>query len=231
MLLFLKLLKQLLSRDKSAVIRLCNAPDFRLVLSLHLERDEFLIPIRRGVLPLHAALSRQDAASTAAGICSELLDLGASPLAAAVAADGVQLMSENAIDVAMRLRLWNAVALFISSGKAGSLINSNSSITSKEEKEASADKPSAAAARAKVAAAAAMIIENAGAGRGSIVADLLLRADGAVLSHQISASAIPITPIHCILTMGADLNDNIANLSSNLLAAISKLTRAPDLLK
>jgi hypothetical protein len=188
-----------------------------------------VIPTRRGVLPLHAALSRPDAASTAAGICSELLGLGATPLAAAAAADGVQHASENAIDFAMRLRLWEAVALFISSGKAGSLIISNSSITGDEEREAAAQKPSAVAAQAKVAAAAAAIVENASAGRSSIVAELLLRANADVLSHQISASSIPITPIYCIMTMGADLHDNIANLSSNLLSAISKLTRTPDL--
>jgi hypothetical protein len=181
---------------------------------------------RRGVLPLHAALSRPDAASTAADICSELLGLGATPLAAAAAAaaDGEQHMSENAIDVAMRLRLWDAVALFISSGKAGSLIISNNSITGHEEKEAAA-----VTAQAKVAAAAAAIVENASAGRSSIVAELLLRANADVLSHQISTSSIPITPIHCIMTMGADLHDNIANLSSNFLSAISKLTRTPHL--
>ena len=37
--LFLKLLKQLWSRDKSTVIRLCNAPNFRLVHSPHFEHD------------------------------------------------------------------------------------------------------------------------------------------------------------------------------------------------
>ena len=37
--LFLKLLKQLWSRDKSTVIRLCNAPNFRLVNSPHFEHD------------------------------------------------------------------------------------------------------------------------------------------------------------------------------------------------
>ena len=187
------------------------------------------MPTCRGVLPLHATLSRQDAASTAADICSELLGLGATPLAAAAAADGVQHMSENAIDVAMRLRLWDAVALFITSGKAGSLIINNSSITGDEEKEAAAQKPSAAAAQAKVAAAAAAIVENASAGRSSIVAELLLRANADVLSHQISASSMPITPIHCIMTMGADLHDNIANMSSHLLSAISKLTRTSHL--
>jgi hypothetical protein len=214
--LFLKLLKQLYSRDRNTVTRMCNLPDFR------------------GILPLHAALNRQDAPSTAVDLCRELLSIGASPLAAAastsavmngsIAANGASQPGETAIDLATRLRLWDAAALFISSGKAGAVVSSADNDGGDVGSAATAT--STAAAKAKVAAAATELIDAASAGRVSVVAELLLMANGAILAHQTTAPGVaPITPIHAILTMSHALRDNISNITSLLSSAILKLSR------
>jgi hypothetical protein len=227
--------------------------------------------MRRGVLPLHAALFRPDAAATAVPLCSQLLALGATPLAAAVAASATAAAdddsdaehpAETVIDLAMRLRLWDVAALFIMSGKAGTVISSalvDGGAGGSATLAAAAATPSAAAALARVAAAAAALIDAASAGRASVVADMLLQADGDVLAHQISPPSTsassssttelsssssslssssaaeaalptlppspPVTPLHSIFTMTLDLQDNVANISSNLTSAMRKLSR------
>jgi hypothetical protein len=151
---------------------------------------------------LHATLNRSDAAETAVSICSELLNIGASPLAASASAaaaaaaaaadtsvsvsDGVHVVGETAIDVAVRLRLWDAAALFIMSGKAGAIINNAREDDEAGQPAPTAASPSSASILAKVAAAAADLIDAACAGRTSIVVDLLRQADGDVLVSIIS---------------------------------------------
>jgi hypothetical protein len=146
-------------------------------------------------------------------------------------------VAETAIDVAARLRLWDAVALFIMSGKAGTVISSTGHADGESHSAAVATAPKLV----KVAAAAAALVDAAGAGRTSVVANLLLEADGTVLAHQISppppplqsssssstaaTPSFPITPLHSILTMSRDLQDNVANISSNLTLSLRKLSR------
>jgi hypothetical protein len=194
-------------------------------------------------------------------VCRELLSIGATPLAAAApttttsaaaadaaaavdvadaaaaaaaasATSSAQLLGETAVDVGARLRLWDAVALFISSGKAGAVISTSRRDDGHQEPAAAS--ASAAAVLAKVAAAAAALVDAASAGRAGVVSELLLKADGAVLAHQLAATAAPpaplpppaITPLHAVLTMSRDLSDNVANVASSLSAALLKLSRA-----
>lgn len=178
-------------------------------------------------------------------ICRELLSVGASPLTASTssststittstngagATNVVHQLGETAIDLAMRLRLWDVAALFISSGKAGTVI---SAIHDEDNaKGTTAAATSTATAQAKTAAGAAELIDAASAGRVDIVTELLLNADGAVLSHQMAASISAssrfhslITPIHAILAMSQALRENISNISSILLSALVKISR------